>query len=226
MQAIRADKEARARGYHRALAECAQLPRLVRLLDLKLATSLAAMAVGSVTDGVLALHAAAPARLGQAEGGRSSEDAAQAGAGAEGSGGLPYPSNAEGVAPLLTQLVVAPSGTGTAFSPSEAEWLAALDADLVAASLDIAAAAQPLLSLPAFQHLRGALAGDGQQQPAGAAQLASGDPTLQAARDSLAAAVQRSFAQAEAVALQYQSYLVVHRFGQAWDFEAWAARQR
>jgi hypothetical protein len=229
MQAIRGDKEARTRAYHRALADRAHLPRLLRMLDLRLAADLAAMAVGSVADAVSALHAAA-SPLSDQPGGCGGEDATEGGAGGtRAGGGSLRDQGVKNAAPLLTHLVVGPDGSSIAFSPTEAEWMAALEAEMVAASLDVAASVQPLLALPAFERLRGALAADGQggqYQPAGAAQLAWQDATLPAARDSLAATVRRSYAQAEALAQRYHRYLEVHSFAQAWDFEGWAARQR
>lgn len=153
-QAIKQDKLARTQAYYQALADRDALPRFLRLLDLRLAAALADGAAASVAGAAAALQAAAPGLLqrpldGGLGGGHASnaeEEAEEQGAeaGSEGAAG-------SADAPLfLTHIVLAEDG-GMGFEPSEAEWAAALEAEIVAASLQLAGSVPPLLTLPAFE---------------------------------------------------------------------------
>lgn len=240
MQQIRGEKQARAEAYHNALAHRAQLPRFLRMLDLRLAGALAGMAAGSVADAAAALHAAAPgllpgaaAGVGQGCGQDTSADGELADS--------PVPAEAaagsgEGPAtPAFLCSLVVEAGGGIGFSPSQAEWAAALEGEVLASSLRLAGGVLPLLRLPAFERYQvqqaaeGAAAGEpeqAEQQPAGAAELAERDGEFVGAAADLAAMVQHSFARAGQLARQYQQYLAIHQFGCNWDYEAWATQQR
>jgi hypothetical protein len=194
MQQIKAEKVVRAQAYHRALAERASLPRFLRLLDLRLARSLADMAAASVAEASGTLRAVAPG-LGQggdaangngardsragsegSEGSEATEVGAEAGEGASQSG-------EQSSSPVFyVSLVFDDSSDGIGFCPSEAEWAAALETESVDSSLLLAGTIQPLLSLPAFERYQDQLLAaaseeppDQQQKRMGPAELAGAD---------------------------------------------------
>lgn len=200
MQQIKADKLARAASYHKALAERTQLPRFLRLLDVQLRAALAHMVAASVADATAALHAAAPPSLlaggscdavaAEDEEGPPSGRSATGGGTAPGTGGI-----------LMCSVVFAPDGS-VAFSPSEEEWTAAMEAEVVASSLHLAGSMVPLLSLPAFEGYAAAAGLTGEAVPT-AAELAQQDSVFTAAAGELRALVAGSFAAARQQAVRY-----------------------
>lgn len=173
MQDIKADKLARSAAYRRALAERNQLPRLLRLLDLRLAGVLAEGAAATVGEASAVLRAAAPGLLQrwgavQADGsggGREEQRAGSAascssqGQGAEGEEEEEESGNdADGSAPVFLCHVMLGEDGSIAFTPSEAEWVAALDSEVAASCLHLAASQPALLTLPAFERYRAQLA--------------------------------------------------------------------
>ena len=170
LQAIKHDKLARAQAYRQALASRDALPRFLRHLDLRLAAALADGAAASVADAAAALQAAAPGLLQRPLGGevgsgcasnaeeeeeeQEEGDGAGAEAAAEGAAG-------SAGAPLFLTHIVLAEDSGVGFEPSEAEWAAALDSEIVGASLQLAGSVPPLLTLPAFERYNALLlAGD------------------------------------------------------------------
>ncbi|KAI3438537.1 hypothetical protein D9Q98_000965 [Chlorella vulgaris] len=247
MQAIRQEKEERAAAYRRALANRSLLPRLLRLLNFQLAAALADMATSSVQDAATLLQAAAPEPLlgdGGSEDGIHSEGSQRLPAAEErqltSAAAAAGPSEGPAASPAFRcSLVAALHGGGIAFSPSQEEWAAAVEAEVVACSRQLATSVLPLLSLPSLERFGGQGAtqpaqgqeqGQGQEQQQGQSSaadlLAQQDGAFLAAAAQVAALLQRSFAEARQVALQYQQYLVILSFEQTWDHEAWAAQQR
>lgn len=163
LQAIKHDKEARARAYHTALANRDALPRFLRQLDLRLAAALVEGAAASVADAAVALLSVAPGLLqvkldGGAEdacGSDGEED--EQGVHAELEAAV---SGTESSPIFLVHIVLEESG-GVGFEPSEAEWAAALEDEVVGASLQMASSVPPLLTLPAFERCNAALRAGG-----------------------------------------------------------------
>ena len=217
MQEIRRGKQQRSRAYHSALADRGLLPRLLRLLDLRLADALGAMVAESLVEAVAAMCAVA------------------AGEGAGGAGAVV-------AAPALLCSVVLSAGScngggSIAFSPSQGEWMAVLEAELVDGPHQMAASLPPLLARPVFQCYQEALGAGTKAAALPAAGesspwQAAGGLALEGSEFSLAAAelrtlLQQSFEEAERVARQqYHQYAAVVRWLDNFEFEAWAAEQR
>lgn len=234
MQQIRLDKMQRAAEYHRSLARRSQLPRFLRMLDLRLRAGLADMAASSIAAVVDALRLAAP----RPEGNEAVELArgssvAEAPATSCSSGGAAT-SRWRPADPVFFCSVVLADDGGIGFNPTQEEWTAALEAEVITASLTLAGNVPALLSLPAFERYRSPLADEeGLQQPACAAQqpldaadLAKQHPVFATAAAQLQSMLADSFAAARELAQQYQGYHEIRRFGAQFDFEEWAAKQR
>lgn len=239
MQAIRAGKVERARAYHCALADRADLPRFLRLLDLRLAGALADSAAAAVGDAAAALRAAAPRlheqQLGIAlgsgcgagcEGQGTSED--EDGAAAESTSRANGTSDASSPA-FLCSIVIAEDGS-LQLSPGEAQWAAAVEEQVVGGALALARAPL-LLSLPAFERYQGVLLGTAGEvageaaRSVGAAELAQRDPAFTAGTAEMRALLKASFAEARRLVAAYHRCLAVREFEQAFDHEAWAQAQ-
>ena len=216
MQDIRRGKQQRSRAYHSALADRDILPRLLRSLDLRLADALGDMVAGSLGEAVSAMRTAAAA--------------------GEGSGGAGVAASA-GPALLCSVVLSADSdsggddgATGIAFTPSQGEWMAALEAELVDGPLQLAASLPSLLTRPVFQHYQEALGGGAEAAslpPAAGGLALEGREFAAAAAAELRTLLQRSFEEAERVARQqYHQYAAVLRWLDAFEFEAWAAQHR
>lgn len=231
MQQIKHGKIKRAAAYHSSLARRSQLPRFLRMLDLRLRAGLADMAAASVAAVVDVLRSAAPAFAGS--------EAAEVGTG---SSNTEAPSTSRSApscsatsqrlpaGPIFFCSVVLADGGGVGFQPSEAEWTFAVEAEVVAASLHMADSVPALLSLPAFERYDTLPAdqenGDGARQLLRAADLAQLHPVFAAATAELQSMLAGSFAAARDLVQQYQKYHDIHCFGAVFDFEEWAAKQR
>jgi len=234
MQQIKQDKVERAAAYHRALAERTQLPRFLRLMDLHLRSALADMAASSVAGAVGTLRAAAPGLIAAAREPGSSDGDEEG----PGMGGRQGPANARSQTvgksataaamaagiPVFACSVVFLDDASVGFSPSEAEWTAAVQDELVTSSLRLADGVLPLLKLPAFEHFQAGAFGEefAQLQQLGAADLVQHDGTFMRAAGELQALLSRSCELARQQAKEYKEYLDIRRFDAEFDFEAWA----
>ncbi len=158
---------ARTQAYYTALANRDALPRFLRQLDLRLAAALAEGAAASVADAAIVLQGTAPGLLGQGLGSEvepacSSDDEEEEGGQAELEAGT---AGAAG-SPVFLAHIVLEEGGGVGFEPSEAQWAAALEEEVVAASLQLAGSVPPLLSLPVFERYNAALLAGGAAPPA------------------------------------------------------------
>ncbi|PRW59277.1 dynein heavy chain [Chlorella sorokiniana] len=186
MQAIKHDKVTRAQAYHTALANRHALPRFLRQLDLRLATALAEGAAASVADAATALQGAAPGLLQQPLGGVAEAGCASDGEeegqveGPAGAGGIP------GSSPLFLVHVVLEEGGGVGFQPSEAQWAALMEDEMVGASLQLAGSVPPLLTLPAFERYNAALLAGGATTPCADGAAADGAAAEQSGQAGLA----------------------------------------
>ncbi|KAL4425882.1 hypothetical protein ABPG75_009898 [Micractinium tetrahymenae] len=231
MQQIKLDKIERAAAYTRSLARRSQLPRFLRMLDLRLRTGLADMAAASVAAVADVLRAAAPG-LAARERGRASSDSEAPATSRSSSGAVVSRRSSAGPA-FFCSVVLADDG-GIGFSPSEADWTAAVEEEVITASLHLAGSVPALLSLPAFEHYRTLLAdvewweqqGGTGQRAVGAAEQAQQHPVFADAAAELRSLLAGSFAAARALAQQYQQYQDIRCFGAEFDFEQWAASQR
>eukprot|EP00887_Chlorella_sp_A99_P007672 scaffold20.g7672.t1 len=210
MWTIRCEKAAKARAYHRAVAEAGKLPRLVRLVDLLLGSALAQLVAGSCQGATAAL------RLG-ATGGE--------GEGEAGGGGEPRKGGRPPAGVLVSTVGFGELGAGSAagpvLAPGESEWLAALMEQLLEGSLALVAGVPAVASLPAFRAY--ALPGVERRGPDA---IARADPAVQSATTALRVAVHRSFSQAAAAAGAYTPQREVRDFLAAWDGDAYVAAQR
>lgn len=234
MQQIRRDKIQRAAEYHRSLARHSQLPRFLRMLSFRLRAGLVDMAASSVAAVMDALRPAAPGQAGSkaVDLSRGSSDT-EAPATTRSSGGVAMSHQGSADPQFFCSVVLAEDG-GIGFSPSKAEWTAAVKAEVITASLHLAGAIPGLLSLPAFERYDTLPAdeeclqqgGSGAQGPLGAASLAQQHPVFAAAAAELQSLLADSFATARTLAQQYQGYHEIRRFGADFIFEEWAAKQR
>ncbi|KAL4445738.1 hypothetical protein ABPG77_008937 [Micractinium sp. CCAP 211/92] len=234
MQQIRRDKIQRAAEYHRSLARHCQLPRFLRMLSFRLRAGLVDMAASSVAAVMDALRPAAPGQAGSkaVDLSRGSSDT-EAPATTRSSGGVAMSHQGSADPQFFCSVVLAEDG-GIGFSPSRAEWTAAVKAEVITASLHLAGAIPGLLSLPAFERYDTLPAdeeclqqgGSGAQGPLGAASLAQQHPVFAAAAAELQSLLADSFATARTLAQQYQGYHEIRRFGADFIFEEWAAKQR
>lgn len=237
MQAIKAAKLARAEAYQQALLDREQLPRMLRMLDLRLAGLLAEAAAATVGGAAAALHGAAPGLLhGAGADGCQGEGQEALGAGAAGSSGSPV---------FLCSVVMAEDG-GIELSPGEEEWAAAVEGEVVGSSLRMAGSVPALLALPAFERYQAlleaaAVAGGSSEASAadaeapapptdqqrqarlGAEELAKLDGSFVGGSAQLRALLGASFREARRAAQQFAEHAAVHRFGAEFDAAGWAA---
>lgn len=129
-----------------------------------MAAALAEGAAASVADATVALQSVAPRLLQVKLGGRA-EDACGSDDEEEDEQGVQAALEA-GVggtesSPIFLVHIVLEEGGGVGFEPSEAQWAAALEDEVVGASLQLASSVPPLLTLPAFERYNAALLAGG-----------------------------------------------------------------
>lgn len=159
-QAIKHDKAARAQAYHTALANRDALPRFLRQLDLRLAAALAEGAAALVADAAAALQGASPGLLQRPADGEA-EDACGSGDEQDEQEEQARAVGAAVNSPVFLAHVVLEEDGGVGFKPSEAQWAAALEDEVVGASLQLAGSVPPLLTLPAFERYNAPLLAGG-----------------------------------------------------------------